>query len=97
MDPCGINVGVNVKVLVGRGTGVVVRVATGFVSGTNMVGMNSSDVGVAYVPQSEGDCPHEVNNIVAMKIMAMERLTWNPYLELYLCTLNLNDSSNGHL
>jgi hypothetical protein len=95
-DSRGINVGVKVKVLVGRGTGVVEIVATGFVSGTNIVGMNNSDVGVAYVPQSEGDCPQEVNDIDAMTIMAMERLTWIPYWELYLCNLNLNDYRDGH-
>jgi hypothetical protein len=88
-------VGVWVKVLVGGG-GSVGEAIVGCASGTNRVGKDDSDVGVAYVPQSEGVCPQEVNNIVAMISMAMERLTWNPYQELYLCKLNSHDDRDGH-
>ena len=70
--------GVGVKVEVGRGRGVDEAVA-GCASGTNSVGMNDSDVGVATVPHKEGDCLQEVNNKAAMKSIAMNRLTWNPY------------------
>ena len=69
--------GVSVKVPVGGG-GSVGEATVGCASGTNSVGKINSDVGVAYVPHNEGVCPQEVNNIVAMKSMAMVRLTWNP-------------------
>jgi hypothetical protein len=80
-------VGVGIKVEVGRGRGVDEAVA-GCASGTNRVGMNDSDVGVATVPHKDGDCLQEVNNKAAMNSIAMKRLTWNPYQELYLCKLN---------
>ena len=73
--------------LVGRGVEVGEAVA-GWASGTNMVGKVNSDVGVAYVPHKDGDCPQEVNNTAAMNNNARKRLTWNPFWELYLWKLN---------
>ena len=70
----GIRVGVGVKVPVGGGRFVGEAVA-GCGSGTNRVGKNNSDVGVAYAPHSDGDWLQEVKDIDAMNNIAMKRLT----------------------
>lgn len=62
---------------VGRGGGVG-EADVGCGSGKNKVGKINSEVGVEYVPQSEGVWPQEVNNRVAMKITGMKRLTEYP-------------------
>ena len=65
------------NVTVGRGEGVE-EAAGGCGSGKNRVGKINSEVGVEYVPQSEGVWPQEFNKRVAMKITGMKRLTGYP-------------------
>ena len=75
-----VSVGVNVKV----GSGVDVAVGLGGRGlGTTGVTNGTSGVGVAYVPQREGNCSHDVRSSTAMQNAKAKRLTSHPFQKLY--------------
>ena len=79
----GISVGVGVKVRVGKGRGVGddVDVDVGVLETNGRVAVKT-DVGVAYVPQSEGACSQELNNRNTISRMGKVRFTILPSSEL---------------